>query len=190
MLCRQCEVEQSVFENALSRSVKENGLVPRAFIASGDAFRASLCILWKTGVVLTEVTEEHGKRPVEWVTAQHARAFKGFMRDTKLYLKGEILSLLDEPNVRALHMPSWRKGTAFETTLPFILQNRRGMLVLGALVGQVVLVALISRPSDWDAWYSTSESRQKPHPEMQAMLKKVLENDMRAAFQAHVSKPT
>lgn len=110
------------------------------------------------------------------------------MRDVKLYLKNERMSLPDEPNVRALTMPAWREGTAFETVLPFILQNRRGVLAVGALIGKLVLIALISRPSDWDGWYLKAESRHKPHPEIAAMLNKVLKEDMSAAFVAHRNK--
>lgn len=185
MLCEQCELEHAVFEKALRQAIDEHGLVPRAFTSNTSAFRAALCIIWRTGIALTEVKEEHGKRPVKWLTSQHAQAFKGFMRDAKLYLKNERMTLPDEPNVRALTMPAWRQGTAFETMLPFILQSRRGVLAVGALIGQVVLIALISRPSDWDGWYVKAESRHKPHPEIAAMLDKVLKEDMAAAFVAH-----
>lgn len=185
MLCADCEQIHSTFERALSKNVDALGVVPLAFKIDPASFKATVCILWRTGIVLTEMEQAYGKSPTKFVLSAHKRAFKEFMYDAKLYMKGERQSLLHQPEVRVLRAPAWRKGTPYETVLPFIIHKQNGLLVLGALVGQVVLVALLSRPANWDAWYALGPSCYEVPPELQAELKRLLDDGMTNAIERY-----
>lgn len=189
MLCAACEQRFNKFETELAASIALRGMTPLAFRSGHSTFKASLSILWRVGLALTGQEPGYGRIPTKLTLPPHRKEFKSFMYEAKLYLKGVQVHFTRQSNVWALQAPEWRKGSAFETVLPFILcKNSTGLLVIGALIGQVVLVAILARDAAWDRWYAGKDRMNEVPPELQLELKKLLDEDMRKAITPIVEK--